>query len=61
MTEPVYSTPDKQNDWDDTLDHSLEVANFLDALERIVTRVFGAADHSIDNDNHSTDLLTEED
>lgn len=60
MNEPAHSIPEKENIWDEPLEQSLEVANFLDAIERIITRVFGVADKPLDNDDHPTNIPTEE-
>ncbi len=61
MTPPVRSTPEKQDTWDcETLGHALEVANFLEAIGRIMTRLFGVADHAVDNEGDPTETQTEE-
>ncbi len=59
--QPVESTPESSNAWDgDTLEQSLEVANFLEAIERIITRLFGVAENAADNEDGSTDMTSEE-
>lgn len=60
MTEPIQPTPDTLHVWNDDLEQSLEVANFLDALERIVTRLFGTTEQGVDNEEHPSEPLADE-
>ncbi len=59
--QPVESTPESSNAWEgDTLEQSLEVANFLEAIERIITRRFGVAENAADNEDDPTNMSSEE-
>ena len=55
--QPISETPDHET-WDE-VEYSLEVANFLDALERVVARLFGAPDQLNDNDDDPSTIPEE--
>ncbi len=59
--QPIESSSESPNAWDgDTLEQSLEVVNFLEAIERIITRLFGVAENAADNEDGPTDMSSEE-